>query len=230
MKTIVIFSGGLDSATMLWYYRSAGHELKALSVNYGQRHSKELMQAQKLSAKLGVEHKILDLSGLKPFLSGSSQTDLSVDVPEGNYDEESMAKTVVPNRNLIMLSCAVAWAISLKFDNVATAVHAGDHFVYLDCRESFLESADKTFGLVDAHPVKLLRPFVHMTKADIASLAGKLQVPVNETWSCYKGGDLHCSLCGTCRERREAMKLAGIVDTTPYANEEQYQKVLSGAA
>lgn len=229
-KTIVIFSGGLDSTTLLWHLKASGDVLKAVSFDYGQRHKKELIQAEKLSAILGVEHRVVNLSTIKPLLGGSSQTDDSVEVPEGNYDEESMRKTVVPNRNLIMLSVAAAWAISLKFDDVATAVHAGDHAVYPDCRLPFIQSAEQTFKLADWHPIGIKAPFVNMTKTEIAALANQLSVPVGETWSCYKGGDVHCSLCGTCRERRESFKLAGVVDPTPYANEEQYQKVVAEIA
>lgn len=213
-KTVVIFSGGLDSTTLLWHLKASGVEIKALSINYGQRHKKELLQAAKLANLLGVEHKIVDLSNLLPLLRGSSQTDYTVEVPEGHYEDSSMRITVVPNRNSIMLNVAAAWAISLKYDSIAYGAHAGDHAVYPDCREEFVDALEKTLALADWHQVKIERPFVKMTKRDIAALAQKLSVPVESTWSCYKGGDLHCGKCGTCQERLWA--LDGLTDPTEY--------------
>ena len=217
MKTVLILSGGLDSSVLLGYLKSDGHEVHALSINYGQRHKRELDSAKRITNFYNVEHNIIDLSGLKPLLGGSSQTDDVVSVPHGHYAEESMKLTVVPNRNMILLSVATAWAISLKAESVSYAAHTGDHTIYPDCREEFVDALEKAITLCDWHEVKILRPFIHRSKAEIAKLGHDLQVPMNLTWSCYEGGTLHCGQCGTCTERREAFNLAGTIDPTVYS-------------
>ena len=218
MKTVLIFSGGMDSTVLLYHLRADGHAVAALSIDYGQRHRCELSAARRLCAALGVEHREADLSGLAPLLEGSSLTDPTVAVPHGHYEEDSMKVTVVPNRNMLLLATAAAWAIARKADAVAYAAHSGDHAVYPDCREAFAEAMNRAIGLADWHAVELWRPFVGYTKADIARRGAELGVPWAETWSCYEGGDVHCGRCGTCIERREAFHLAGIDDPTPYAD------------
>lgn len=216
MKTILIYSGGLDSTVLLFKLLREGHEVRALGINYGQRHRKELDAATRICKGAGVDYKIADLTGIRPFLAGSSQTDDSVPVPHGHYEEESMKLTVVPNRNMIMLSIAVAYAISTKSHSVSYAAHGGDHTIYPDCREEFAETMNRAAMLADWHPVNIDRPFVKMSKADIAALGNRLGVPMEMTWSCYEGGEHHCGKCGTCVERREAFQIAGIPDQTIY--------------
>lgn len=228
-KTVVILSGGLDSTTLLWHLKASGNEVKALSINYGQRHKKELLQAAKIANLAGVDHKVADFSSLQPLLGGSSQTDYSVEVPEGHYAEESMKKTVVSQRNLLMLSAAAAWATSLKFDSIAYGAHAGDHAIYPDCREEFVDALEKTIKLGDWHQVSIDRPFVNMTKAQIVTLATKIGAPVELTWTCYKGEDKHCGRCGTDVERLGAFDDAGVVDPVEYVDREFYKKVLAEA-
>jgi len=128
-----------------------------------------------------------------------------------------MKATVVPNRNMILLSVAAGWAISSEFDRVAYAAHSGDHAVYPDCRNEFADALDATIRLADWREVSLYRPFVDYAKADLVKLGAELGVPFEKTWSCYKGLDLHCGRCGTCIERREAFHLAGIHDPTYYS-------------
>lgn len=219
MKTVVCYSGGLDSTVLLYHLKAQGHQVRALSVDYGQRHRKELDAAGKIAWLLGVEHRVADLSGIRGLLAGSSQTDDTVEVPDGHYAEESMKLTVVPNRNMILLALAGAWAVSTRSDAVAYAAHGGDHAVYPDCRPEFAQAMAVALGLCDWHAPKLLRPFVEPTplgKHDVARLGYDLGVPLAETWSCYKGGELHCGTCGTCTERREAFALAGLTDPTRY--------------
>lgn len=216
MKTVLILSGGMDSTTLLHALLAEGDQVLAVGVDYGQRHRKELQAAQAICAELGVEFRIADLAGVRQFLGGSSQTDDSVQVPEGHYAEEAMKLTVVPNRNMLMLALAAAWAISLKADRVAYAAHGGDHTIYPDCRPEFVQAMGVALGLADWHEVELFAPFLSMSKADIASLGSHLAVPFERTWSCYKGGDKHCGKCGTCVERREAFSVAGLVDPTEY--------------
>lgn len=217
MKTILIYSGGLDSTVLLFHLRDEGHGVKALGIDYGQRHRRELDHAQGIASDIGVPFRVADLSPLGPFLAGSSQTS-DLEVPEGHYADESMKLTVVPNRNMLMLSVAIAWAVSTKADAVAYAAHAGDHAIYPDCRPEFAKAMDEAARLCDWSPVELFRPFIGMTKADIVRRGAELAVPFEKTWSCYKGLDAHCGKCGTCVERREAFKVSGVKDATQYAS------------
>ena len=214
-NTILIYSGGLDSTTLLYSLKDAGYNIKCLSVNYGQKHKKELCAASYFCDKLKVEHEIVDLSDITKLISSSALTS-SIGVPEGHYAEDTMKLTVVPNRNMIMFSVAIGWAINEKFDSVAYAAHNGDHTIYPDCREEFVSRLAKVAEIADYHPVTILRPFIQLSKAEIAKLAGTLNVEINKTWSCYKGEEFHCGKCGTCVERIEALALAGCLDTTIY--------------
>jgi 7-cyano-7-deazaguanine synthase len=216
MNTVLIHSGGLDSTVLLYHLIAEGHDVKALSIDYGQRHSKELDFARHHCELLEIEHQVADLTALSPLLAGSSLTSSEIDVPEGHYAEDSMKLTVVPNRNMIMLSVATGWAVSTKYDSVSYAAHSGDHAIYPDCREEFAQGMDAVMRLADWHEVSLNRPFVDKTKADIVKLGYELKVPFEDTWSCYKGLDLQCGRCGTCVERREAFHLAGVSDPTTY--------------
>ena len=215
MKTILIYSGGLDSTILLHKLKKEGGEIKCISFNYGQRHSKELVSATFFCKKLGIEHKITDLQCIKSIISNSCLTSES-SVPEGHYAEDSMKLTVVPNRNMIMISLAIGWAINEKFDSVTYAAHSGDHAIYPDCREEFVSFLSKAAELADWHPVKINRPFIHLTKGDIVKLGEELSVEFEKTWSCYNGREKHCGKCGTCAERKEAFSLAGVQDLTTY--------------
>lgn len=216
MKIVLIMSGGLDSSTLLGKLVSDGHEVKALGIDYGQRHSKELQAARQICAHYGIQFDIADLRSLKGLLAGSSQTSDDIAVPEGHYAEESMKLTVVPNRNMIMLSVAIGHAISLKYDAVAYGAHSGDHAIYPDCREEFATAVAECAQLADWHVVEMMRPFIGISKTDIARLSYQLGVPVQLTWSCYKGGAKHCGKCGTCVERIEAFRDADVPDPTEY--------------
>jgi 7-cyano-7-deazaguanine synthase len=209
----------MDSVTLAYLLDSEGYNLLLLSVDYGQRHKKEISCAKRCAERLGATFDVADISEVGRLLSGSALTD-DVEVPHGHYAAENMAVTVVPNRNAIMLSIAYGVAVAREAQLVATAVHAGDHYVYPDCRPQFIEAfeamqrqAVEGFGHPDLH---LHTPFVHKTKAQIAEVGTSLSVPYEDTWSCYEGGDLHCGLCGTCSERKEAFQLAGAPDPTEY--------------
>lgn len=216
-KCVLCFSGGLDSTVLLYHLRNHGFQVSCLSVNYGQRHKLELRKAVEITRKLGVEHRICELGeSVASLLVGSSQTSPQIDVPEGHYAEESMKATVVPNRNMILLSLATAWAISSKSQYVAYAAHAGDHAIYPDCRRGFADVMADAISMCDWHNVALYRPFITKSKADIVRLGAELSIPSEMTYSCYKGGEVHCGKCGTCTERRESFQLAGIPDPTPY--------------
>jgi 7-cyano-7-deazaguanine synthase len=223
---------------MLYWLLNEGYQVNdAASFDYGQRHAKELTYARKHCQALNIKHHIIDLSesGLDRILreSGSSLVDGSVDVPHGHYAADNMAATVVPNRNMMMLSIAGAIAVATKADAVATGVHAGDHDIYPDCRPSFiwamneaLKVGNEGFGLQSG----VIAPFLHSSKADIAKLALQLHVPIDQTWSCYEGKEKHCGRCGTCVERLEALDQASRelgygTDTTAYEDEEYWKRV-----
>lgn len=209
----------MDSVTLA-HKVAQEHELVGLvSFNYGQRHLKELDFARACADDLGVEHIVIDISGIGRQLSGSALTD-DVAVPDGHYAEETMRITVVPNRNAIMLAIAFGIAAARGAEAVATAVHGGDHFIYPDCRPGFTEAFEtmQRQALAGVADVRLYTPYVHTDKAAIAAEGVRLGVDYTRSWSCYKGGEIHCGRCGTCVERREAFHMAGAEDPTAYAD------------
>lgn len=205
----------MDSAVALGLAKWDGEDVTAVSFNYGQRHIKELEAAKKLAEHYVIDHVILDLTGAAEAFKGSALTG-GGPVPEGHYEDESMKLTIVPNRNMIMLSLATGLAISRGLNRVTYAAHAGDHAVYEDCRPEFANAMALAIERCSANPPELHRPFINNTKAQIASAGAAVGVPFELTWSCYVGGPLHCALCGTCQERRAAFKFANIMDPTKY--------------
>ncbi|WP_422025100.1 7-cyano-7-deazaguanine synthase QueC [Roseovarius sp.] len=230
MDTIVICSGGLDSVSLA-HKVAAEHRLRGLlSFDYGQRHVKEVEYAAACAKRLGVPHKVVDISSVGAALSGSALTD-DVAVPDGHYAEVTMKITIVPNRNAIMLAIAFGMAASEKADAVAAAVHGGDHFIYPDCRPGFIDAfqAMQDHALEGVAEVRLYTPFVTISKADIVTEGAKHGTPFAETWSCYKGGEVHCGRCGTCVERREAFDIAGVADPTVYADADYWREAVERA-
>ena len=216
-KAIVLYSGGLDSTTLLWLLRAEGRDVKALLVNYGQRHSIELSHAFNVCTDHGIEFDVANLRGISHLIRSGSQSG-DDQPPEGHYAEMSMKTTIVPNRNSIMLSIAVGWAVATRCTEVYFAAHGGDHTIYPDCRPEFVDAFNKAMQLANAwSPVEVFAPFLGKSKADIVRLGDDLDVPFAETWSCYIGGDMHCGKCGTCVERKEAFQLADMEDPTTYA-------------
>jgi 7-cyano-7-deazaguanine synthase len=223
---IAVVSGGMDSVTLVYDLLNQGYDVKMLSFDYGQRHRKELNSASYFSGFLNLDHRIVDLKGITNLLSGSALTSTNVTVPDGHYTAETMKITVVPNRNAIMLSIACGWAVSSRAEIVAIAVHSGDHAIYPDCRPAFIGAIESAFLIGNEgfrHPFfRIEAPFIAWSKADICRRGIELGVPYEMTWSCYKGGALHCGQCGTCTERAEAFKLVGVNDPTTYAEEPRY--------
>lgn len=220
MKVITIVSGGMDSVTLAHQLSRVFNEQEIVSVDYGQRHSKELQFAELAAEQLGAKWHRVDLTSVTKLLTGSSLTDPTVDVPDGHYAEESMKLTVVPNRNAMLLDIAVAIAVASGASAVATAVHAGDHAIYPDCREVFIDSFEQTARLANEGFIDpdfgICAPYIRLGKHDIAKVGSELGVPYALTWSCYKGGEVHCGTCGTCTERKEAFALAEVDDPTEY--------------
>lgn len=219
-KAVVLMSGGMDSATALWL-TSRTRQVYPLAFDYGQRHAVELDYAMKLCVALSkavgesIPLNIVPIPVFAKLAPNSSQTG-GMDVPEGHYADETMRATVVPNRNMVMLSIAVAYAIGIGAGEVVAGMHAGDHPVYPDCRPEFVDAFNACVSVGNYDRPILNAPFIRRDKADIVKMGAPLLVPYELTWSCYKGGAVHCGKCGTCVERREAFQLAGVPDPTTY--------------
>jgi 7-cyano-7-deazaguanine synthase len=214
--TVCIYSGGMDSFTLASEVHARGMLHSCLSFNYGQRHAKELEYAERVCAQdLNVPHHLIDLWALKPHLLGSALTD-AVDVPLGHYAEDSMKLTVVPNRNMIMLSIAIAYAVSHKLNAVYFGAHAGDHTIYPDCRDEFVTALDKVARIANWHPVTVVAPYQHLTKEGILRIGAGLDLDYSKSWTCYAGREKACGKCGSCQERLEAFRLVGRRDPLEY--------------
>ena len=212
--SLLVLSGGLDSTTMLYEYKD--NIALAVSFNYGSNHNqKEIAFAKWHCEQLNIPHLIVELPFIKQFFRSSLLAGPDA-IPEGNYNDRNMRSTVVPFRNGIMLAVAAGLAENNSLKNIMLANHAGDHSIYPDCRPKFVEAMDKAVQNGTYDGIRLLTPYTHLTKAQIAAKGNQMGIDYSKTWSCYKGGDIHCGKCGTCRERREALMLAGIEDKTEY--------------
>ena len=184
----------------------------AVTFHYGSNHNdRELVFAQLHCERLGIPHMVVRLPFIKQFFR-SSLLEGADAIPEGNYDEENMKSTVVPFRNGIMLSIAAGLAENNSLQYIMLANHAGDHTIYPDCRPEFVEAMSQATKAGTWNGVELLTPYTHITKADIVRRGMKLGINYDETWSCYKGEEKPCGVCGTCREREEALREAGYYD------------------
>lgn len=214
-KLVVVLSGGLDSTVLLAHLAATGAAARAVTVDYGQRHAREIESAKKVALHYSVPHDIVDLRALRAVLPGNSQTgDLAV--PHGHYEDATMRLTVVPNRNMMLLSVALGIAVAHDVDGVAYGAHAGDHAIYPDCRQPFIAAMEVAAKLCDYKPRHLVAPFASIDKTAIVRRGVELGVPLNLTWTCYEGGQEHCGRCGACNERREAFMLADVADPTTY--------------
>jgi len=214
-KIVIILSGGMDSTTLLYYLLDKGYEVEAISFDYGQKHLKEVGRAKSICAVIGVSHTIIDMSSMGEHLQSSLTQD--EEIPEGHYTDETMKSTVVPHRNLIMLSIANAIGLSKGIDTIAFAAHAGDHTIYPDCRRSFASIAELDLATSsDNYDIRVLCPFISIDKTDILRMGLKLKVPYEKTWTCYKGDEKSCGKCGTCVERLEAFEECGVKDPLEY--------------
>ena len=211
MNAILIYSGGLDSTTLLYEYKA---DIRlAVTFDYGSKHNaREIACTKENCALLGIPHLIIPLD----FIGKYFRSDLLIsggEIPEGSYDDENMRSTVVPFRNGIMLAVAAGLAESRDLDTVLLANHSGDHAIYPDCRPEFVDAFDKATAAGTYNGVRIVSPYCNLTKRDIALRGRSLGIDYSKTYSCYKGGQKHCGLCGTCQERKEA--LAGF-DPTEY--------------
>lgn len=206
MKTVLLLSGGMDSTTLLYFLQDIGHEVHCLSFDYNQRHKKELEAAQEITRITQTPYKIVDITSINELINNSSLTNPDQEVPHGHYEDESMKQTVVPNRNMILLSLAIAHAVNINASNVAYAAHAGDHEIYPDCRPIFFSRMEDVAKIANYQPIHIMAPFLHLTKKEIAQIGKKLGVPFELTWTCYEGKETPCGKCGSCTERQEALE------------------------
>jgi len=215
-KVVVLISGGMDSVAALYEAHQSHEVVGGLSFDYGSKHNhKEIPFAEWHCRKFGIPHRTIRLD----FVGQMFKSDLLQSggaIPDGHYEQQNMKQTVVPFRNGIMLSIAGGYAESIEAAGLVIAAHSGDHAIYPDCREDFMKAMADAIRLGTYAAVEILRPFIHNTKAEIARRGHELGVDFAQTWSCYKGGDIHCGTCGTCVERREAFELAGLSDPTTY--------------
>ena len=212
--SIIIVSGGMDSVTLLYDFKD--RIALGISFDYGSNHNaKEIPFARWHCEQLGIEHITIDLAFMPQYFK-SSLLEGADAIPEGHYADENMKSTVVPFRNGIMLSIAAGIAESRGLKYVMMANHGGDHTIYPDCRAEFVEAMSEATKAGTFPGIEILAPYTNITKADIARRGKELGIDYSKTWSCYKGADVHCGKCGTCVERKEALRDAGIEDTTIY--------------
>ena len=213
MKIIMICSGGLDSTVLYYYEKSLGNDIIPINFNYGSKHNSIERERARLLIPNLIEINI-DLSMFNSSLLSSNKED----IPYGHYAAENMKSTVVPFRNGIMLAYAIGYAESMNYDVVMFGNHAGDHFIYPDCRPEFVDAMNQASVTGTFNAIKILSPFNAMTKSDIAKKGGELGIEtiMAQTWTCYEGKEIHCGKCGSCTERKEAFSLAGIKDQTIY--------------
>lgn len=212
--SILVYSGGMDSTTLL--YQQRDRIALAVSFHYGSNHNdREIAYAKENCSVLGIPHIVIPLDFIGKHFESSLLSGADA-IPEGNYDEENMKSTVVPFRNGIMLAacCGMAESRGLKF--VMLANHGGDHAIYPDCRPGFIRAMSEAMKEGTYNGVTILAPYTNLTKGEIASVGKELGIDYSLTYSCYKGGEKHCGECGTCMERKEAMREAGIDDPTVY--------------
>lgn len=216
-KAIVLLSGGLDSCVALHVAQHDGHEVSALSFDYGQRHSKELECARRIAARAKVvDHNIVSLNLAQ--WGGSSLTDMSREVADGDINSHEIPQTYVPARNMVFLSVAASLAEAKGAEHIYIGVSQVDYSGYVDCRKVFIDAMQKAInlgtvmGAEGGRPITIHAPFENMTKADEIRLGMKLGVDFSLTWSCYRGGERPCGTCDSCLLRAKAFEEAGFED------------------
>lgn len=220
-KAVVLLSGGLDSMVAGGIAREQGFAINALTIDYGQRHRREISSARQIAEHLGSHRHVILPLDLRQF-GGSALTD-DIGVPKGGV-EPGIPVTYVPARNLVFLSLTLAWAEAIGAHDIFIGVNALDYSGYPDCRPDFIASFQETARLAtrdgtQGKPFQIHTPLQEWTKARIAQEADRLQLDAAMSWSCYdpQDGDLACGACDSCRLRRKGFVEAGLVDPTRYA-------------
>ncbi len=222
MKAICLLSGGMDSTTLAYVAKDQGYEIYALHVNYGQRTERRELQSAKTIARLLDAKEFIEVSlGYLSQFGDSSLTDRSIVVEEYDESRAGIPNTYVPFRNANLLSIATSFAESRKAEAIFIGVQSLDYSGYPDCRPQFIEAFQNVVdtGTRDDTHIRLLTPFISMTKREILDRGLTLGVPYQHTWSCYQREDMACGVCGSCHFRKEAFGAAGIQDPIPYAQE-----------
>lgn len=214
-SVVVIFSGGMDSFTVLNRAIKDGYQVYALTFDYGQRHFKEIEYASAVCANLSADHKVIDISVINQLIQGSSLT-TDIDIPEGHYGADNMKSTVVPNRNMILLSLAVGYAVSIGANKVFYGAHSGDHVIYPDCRPEFVEKMNDVSAIANYEAVEIVTPYIKHDKAGILADGLNMGLDYGKTWTCYNGRDKACGKCGSCDERLEAFAIHNMTDPLEY--------------
>ncbi|WP_404345602.1 7-cyano-7-deazaguanine synthase QueC [Vreelandella venusta] len=215
--TVVIYSGGMDSFTVLHKAIKEGLDVHALSFDYGQRHRRELDVARDVCASLDIPHQVVDIRAIHGLIDNSALTNSAIDMPTGDYDANNLSATVVPNRNMILLSLAIAKAVNIGAERVDYGAHGGDHILYPDCRPEFVDAMNHVAGIANFEPVALHAPYLHTSKADILRDGLAMGLDYRQTWTCYEGRELACGQCGSCRERLAAFAANNCADPLDYA-------------
>ncbi len=214
-KAVVIYSGGMDSFTLLNKVIKEGFDVYALTFDYGQKQVKEVQIAKSVCEGLSVPHKILDISPINQLMQSSSLIGKE-DIPEGHYESEQMKSTVVPNRNMILLSLAIAYAVDIKAGKVYYGAHSGDHAIYPDCRPEFVHKMNEVAGIANYEHVSIETPYLNASKGEILKDGLSMGLTYGNTWTCYNGREKACGKCGACVERLEAFSDNNTTDPVEY--------------
>lgn len=216
-KAVCLFSGGLDSTTALYSARQSGYEPVALTIYYGQLHQKEADFAKQTAAKLGIKHYLVPIA--MPW-GGSSLIDAKITMPKGRHTadmEKNIPNTYVPARNSVFLALAVSCAEAEGAEAVYIGANALDYSGYPDCRPEFFESFEEVIAKgtkagVEGKKIEIKAPLLRLSKSEIIKLGKNLNVPFENTWSCYQGGQKPCGVCDSCLLRAKGFEEAGLKD------------------
>jgi 7-cyano-7-deazaguanine synthase len=212
-RCVVVLSGGPDSVTAAYWAKEQGFDIHAITFNYGQKAQVEIERASEIAKRLGAEFKLVDLRNLNEVYRGvTSLVDEGIPVTDEFTDE-----IIVPFRNGVFLSVAVAYAAGIGADTILYGAHASDEPFYPDCRREFYQAFQEAARLGTGKPISISSPFSDIPKSGVIREAVRLGVPLDETWSCYLGGPRHCGVCESCRNRKRAFREAGVRDPTEYA-------------
>jgi len=211
-KCVVVLSGGPDSAAVAYWAKKQGYQLYPITFNYGQIALKETECAKKIAQILGVSTKIIDLSGLKEIFSGVTSL-CNTEIP---LTSEFSQPIIVPFRNGIFLSTAVAYAVSVGADKIFYGAQGSDGPFYPDCRREFYQAFEKAARLGTDQEISIQAPFSNLRKSEVIKEGTELGVPYELTWSCYLDGTKHCGRCESCMNRKKAFREAGVPDPTKY--------------
>lgn len=218
-KAVIVYSGGMDSRTVLAKAIKADRTVFPITMFYGQSHAKEIEYAKMVCEDLGLKHKLINMDFMSEIANNSSLTNPNMTMPEGHYEEESMKDTVVPNRNMMLLSIAIAYAVNIGADEVWYGAHGGDHAIYPDCRPEFVRAMGHAAHVANWDPIKLIVPYLNRSKIDILKEGIEMGVDYHMTWTCYNGRDKACGKCGACQERLEAFKVNDFIDPLEYEDD-----------